>query len=105
MLTKCANPLCSRPLHYLRDGKVYRVEIKEEPHENENGKAPFLVPGVQKRKYSVQHYWLCGDCMTMMTLHFDERGNLTVVPKAPKVLPAIAVIDSPGTLVKKAAAS
>src|SRR5689334_18579295 len=101
MLTKCANPLCSRPLHYLRDGKVYRVEIKEEMQEN--GSNPFLVSS--RRKSNLQHYWLCGDCMITMTLHFDERGNLSVVPKTIKMPVAVPTLSERDTLVKKAAAS
>ena len=27
MLSKCANPLCSAPFQYLRDGKVFQVEL------------------------------------------------------------------------------
>src|SRR5438067_10373352 len=29
MLSKCANPLCSVPFQYLRDGKVFQVELDE----------------------------------------------------------------------------
>jgi len=104
MLTQCANPLCSKPLHYLRDGKVYRVEIKEE---SVHADAPFLISSASKKPQRLQHYWLCGDCTKNMTLRFDDHGHITVVPKAIKMAVMSAVIPEipEAPLVKKAAAS
>lgn len=105
MLSKCANPQCPTILHYLRAGKVYRVEVKEEI----SGESPFLVSPEMKRKSRVQHYWLCGECILKMTLHFDKQGRLSVIPKSVKA-PAVQdfshpIGPQPRLLVKKAAAS
>ena len=42
MISKCANPNCSTPFHYLRDGKVFRVDLNDD---NENLNSPYLVDG------------------------------------------------------------
>jgi hypothetical protein len=101
MLTQCANPLCSKPLHYLREGKVYRVEIKEEPAD---ASTPFLISDTGKKQNRLQHYWLCGECTKNVTLRFDNLGHITVVPKVMKIAVMSATIQDQG-LAKKAAAS
>ena len=57
MVDNCANPKCNKPLHYLRDGRVFT----------------FNVPGASvgangQRIPHIEHYWLCGDCAASMTL-------------------------------------
>ena len=102
MLSQCANPLCSKPLHYLRDGKVYRVEIKEEPV---LGNTPFLISSASKTPKRLQHYWLCGECTKSMTLRFDDHGHITVLPKSIKMTVMPAAISEQVVLTKKAVAS
>jgi len=72
MLSKCANPSCDTPLHYLRDGKVFQVEMMNRP-----------VP-IDERKplRRVEHFWLCGPCSESQTLSYDERNGVQVLPKA-----------------------
>lgn len=105
MLSKCANPQCSTPLHYLREGRVYRVEVKE----NIPAEAPFSISSGVGRKSRMQHHWLCGECILRMTLHFDEQGGLSVIPKPAKIpaaqdfdLPTVSLAKPP---MKKAVAS
>ena len=31
MVSKCANPACSTPFHYLREGKIFKVEVEVTP--------------------------------------------------------------------------
>ena len=88
MVSKCANPACSTPFHYLREGKIFRVEIEvtppastEETIEFSNGsKTPFLV-GSRKPMRKLEHFWLCGTCAQTMSLLFDKDNGITVLPK------------------------
>ena len=70
MLSKCANPDCSTPLHYLRDGKVFQVEMSRP------------VP-IDERKplRRVEHFWLCGPCSESQTLTYDMQYGVRVLPK------------------------
>jgi len=77
MVTKCANPECATPLQYLRDGKVYRVEVREvQTRAIVNGKLP-----PKKPMSRVEHFWLCGQCSQTMSIEFDEEQHVSVVPK------------------------
>lgn len=88
MVSKCANPACSTPFHYLREGKIFRVEVEvtppltsEETIELSNGsKVPFLV-AMRKPARKLEHYWLCGPCSQTMNLLFDRDNGVTVLPK------------------------
>lgn len=64
MLNHCANPNCKKPLHYLRDGKVFLFSRKNSS--KQNSKPPFQL---------LEHYWLCGKCTREWTLTMDgEQG-------------------------------
>ena len=88
MVSKCANPACSTPFHYLREGKVFRIEVEvappiaaEETVELSDGnKVPFLVER-PKAARKVEHFWLCGPCSQYMNIMFDKDTGLTVLPK------------------------
>jgi len=71
MLSKCANPECSTPLHYLREGKVFKVE-----HEG-----PVLVNG-KKPMASVEHFWLCGPCAEKSTLVYNAKDGIRLASKS-----------------------
>lgn len=62
VLHKCANPICAAKLVYLRQGRLFEVEIQ-------------VTGSASKREY----YWLCGQCAIDYTLCFDcERSMLAV---------------------------
>ncbi len=72
MLSKCANPACETTLHYLRDGKVFQVEMSRP------------VPIDQRKPLRrVEHFWLCGPCSETQTLTFDQEYGVRVQPKQP----------------------
>ncbi|HUS18255.1 MAG TPA: hypothetical protein VMZ25_01275 [Terriglobales bacterium] len=71
MLSKCANPDCTTPLHYLREGKVFRVEKD----------GPVLVAG-KKPASSVEHFWLCGPCSERSTLLYDAKNGVRLASKS-----------------------
>jgi hypothetical protein len=72
----CANPDCSIPLRYLRDGRLFQFEIRSEsPHA--------MYPFVERRRSprSISHFWLCGQCSSTFTLVFDTLKGVIVKPR------------------------
>ena len=76
MLAKCANPFCSTPLVYLREGKIFMVESPQTRLDRSG-----VVSIKPKASNRVEHFWLCGPCSSDMTLKFDNQRGLEVVPK------------------------
>jgi hypothetical protein len=67
VLHKCANPGCAAKLVYLRQGRLFEVEIQ-------------VTGSASKREY----YWLCGQCVMDYALCFDsERGLLAITSLGP----------------------
>ena len=79
MLSKCANPSCSTPLVYLREGKVFMIE-----NSAQTGNAAETKPRSIKR---VEHFWLCGPCSANLTLSYDGQ-QVKVIPKKFRALAA-----------------
>jgi hypothetical protein len=75
MINKCANPSCSTPLVYLREGKIFTVESLSQP-----GTAG-LTPVGPRGPARVEHFWLCGPCSSKMTLTYDSQQGVQVVRK------------------------
>jgi hypothetical protein len=76
MLAKCANPSCSTPLVYLREGKIFMVESAQSQTDKDG--AILIRPRSSKR---VEHFWLCGPCAAQMTLTYDHQRGIEVVKK------------------------
>jgi len=74
MLAKCANPSCSTPLVYLREGKIFMMEHNQHPQLRPQG--PVLVTQPTHR---IEHFWLCGPCSAEMTLIYEN--GVKVAPK------------------------
>ena len=72
MLSKCASPECSNTLHYLREGKVFKIE---------NDSDIQMVSGQKKPARKVEHFWLCGTCSERYTLINDKEVGVRVVEK------------------------
>jgi hypothetical protein len=80
MIAKCANPACSTPLIYLREGKIFTMD-----HAGiHRSKAPLKSSG------SVEHFWLCGPCAEHLTLAYQPGKGMSVVPKEPRARQATA---------------
>lgn len=71
MVSSCANPNCSKPLHYLREGRVFVFDL---PDPN----APAFAGRNARR---MQHFWLCGECCLTLQVLQVENG-VRVVPLA-----------------------
>ena len=79
MIAKCANPVCSAPFHYLREGKVFRMEFDS----CGSPLGPKLAGSKPVRK--IEHFWLCGPCSTTLTLVM-KQGKVEAVPIEPAVI-------------------
>ena len=63
MVSHCANPNCQKPLHYLREGKIFLFSRKNSSKQT------------SKTFQLLEHYWLCGACAREWTLTMDsEQG-------------------------------
>ncbi len=85
MLAKCANPTCSTPLVYLREGKIFMVEAPKASKSSEE-----RVAAMPKAANRIEHFWLCGPCSAQMTLAYDRQHGVQVVPKSLLALRAVA---------------
>ena len=70
MVSNCANPKCAKPLHYLREGRIFVFDVAI------NG------PGNGKRSRRMEHYWLCGVCSQSMKMEQTADG-VRVVARPP----------------------
>ena len=70
IVSKCANPECTNTLHYLRSGKVFKIEME----------GPVLMSGL-KPVLKVEHFWLCGTCSETQTLTYDNAQGVRVLQK------------------------
>ena|SRR5579871_4823171 len=99
MLSKCANPACTKPFHYLRDGRLYEVEIGPHselhiraasghplpdveivasPGSSSERRGPqLIVNGSEGRR--LEYFWLCEGCSNQMTLAHGRDG-LEIIP-------------------------
>jgi hypothetical protein len=75
MLSKCANPECFAPFHYLREGKLFQMELRTAKPTNPE---PRLVGAGNGR--NVEHFWLCGTCSQKMTLAFEPAQGVVIIP-------------------------
>ena len=65
MLAKCANPSCSAPFRYLRDGRLFRLEAD---------------PRFRSSKpHKLEFFWLCDRCSPRMSLRISDGGKVLPV--------------------------
>ncbi len=76
MLSKCANPDCNTPFHYLRDGRLYQIDTASDAERN----GP--PPSDPKRPHKVEFFWLCGQCAQSMTLTYQRGKGVVASPMA-----------------------
>ena len=84
MVNNCANSECNKPLHYLRDGRVFVFDV-----------ASARLGPDGKRSRHLEHYWLCGDCATTMVVeHGAESGIIVRAQQVPAAAMRRAVLAS-----------
>jgi len=85
MISKCANPACSIPFHYMRDGRLFRMEYDAE----QQAPTPEFGQTDKRPLRKVEHFWLCGPCSTSMTLIMSS-GKVEAVSLEPARPPRAA---------------
>jgi hypothetical protein len=78
MLSKCANPECTAPFHYLHDGKLFQIDTSAVPQ----SAGPQLV-NEAKPAHRIEYFWLCTQCSSSMTLAFQHGKGVVTVPLTP----------------------
>jgi hypothetical protein len=63
MLNTCANPQCAKPLHYLREGRVFVFDAIVKSSVD-----------ASKKDHRLEHFWLCGDCSETLMLEQTMSG-------------------------------
>ena len=76
MVNQCANPSCAKPLHYLREGRIFVFDLPDPD-------LPVPSPGGRARR--LQHFWLCGPCSETMVLEQTSEMQIRVAMKSRKV--------------------
>ncbi len=71
MVNHCANPECCKPLHYLREGRIFVFEVPD----------PLAQPKGGKVVGRMEHFWLCGDCSESFTLEQGKEKNVHICPR------------------------
>ncbi len=67
MVSFCANTACRKPLHYLREGKVYLFTRRDSRDK------------ASRQSQPLEHYWLCGKCAKQWTLSIDVENGVKLV--------------------------
>jgi hypothetical protein len=65
MVAKCANPSCSAPFRYLRDGRLFRLECDPASGSSQSNRA--------------EYFWLCHACLLTMTLCLRADGTVMTI--------------------------
>ena len=71
MVSNCANPKCAKPLHYLREGRIFVFDVQEQS---------VNITG-EKKGHHLEHYWLCGDCSKMFMVEHESEKGVQLVPR------------------------
>jgi hypothetical protein len=66
MIDKCFNPACGEKLLHLRSGRVVRIVRND------------------GNQFTVEHYWLCGDCYASKDFAFGPHASISLVSKLQK---------------------
>ena len=77
MLHKCANPVCPSLFRRLSQGKLFLLET-DSSAAMLSGTAPESRRGRSAR--TVERYWLCDGCSSVLTLTFERGRGMVTVP-------------------------
>ena len=75
MVNHCANPHCCKPLHYLREGRVYVFDVSNPPNGSDRGTR------------RMEHFWLCGACSETFFLEQVEDRSVRIASRAQRSMP------------------
>ncbi|HEX3659989.1 MAG TPA: hypothetical protein VHU89_01075 [Acidobacteriaceae bacterium] len=74
MVSHCANPKCAKPLHYLREGRIFVFDVPGKDTDRDG-----------KRSRRMEHFWLCGACSRIMLMEQSADG-VRAVPRTRRLL-------------------
>ena len=87
MVNHCANPQCCKPLHYLREGRVYVFDVTR----------PAAAGERMPRR--MEHFWLCGACSETYFLEQVEDRTVRIVSRPKHPTPrAVLPFKAPQTI-------
>jgi hypothetical protein len=75
MVNHCANPQCCKPLHYLREGRVYVFDVTR----------PVAGNGARTAR-RMEHFWLCGPCSEAYFLEQGEDRTVRISARIKRTL-------------------
>jgi hypothetical protein len=81
MVNKCANPKCEKPLHYLREGRVFVFDAAESDQTTS--------------VHRMEHFWLCGNCSRSMRLEQTLQGVRIVMKSGVRMVQTVHEIGQP----------
>lgn len=77
MVNHCANPQCCKPLHYLREGRVYVFDVTRAAAGNN-----------ERSARRMEHFWLCGTCSETYFLEQVEDRTVRIAPRPKRAVNA-----------------
>lgn len=80
MVSQCANPECGKPLHYLRDGRIFLLEFEVRAADGDLGRR-------------AEHFWLCGKCAAEFEVKQSGPG-VEVVRRFPSRRPHLPLVGA-----------
>jgi hypothetical protein len=81
MVNHCANPQCCKPLHYLREGRVYVFDVTRPASANS-----------ERTARRMEHFWLCGVCSEAYFLEQVEDRTVRLSPRVQRPVAATSVL-------------
>ena len=89
MVSKCANPGCSAPFLYMRQGRLFRIETFSQQGRN-LGPSFGTDPTLGSLSRRLEFFWLCDDCAPLMTVSFEPGRGVVVVKAQAQARAALA---------------
>ena len=74
MVSQCANPKCGKPLHYLREGRIFVFDVSRG-----------TADGSGKRTRRLEHFWLCGACSESLAMEQSPDGVRMVARRRARI--------------------
>jgi hypothetical protein len=85
MVNNCANPRCAKPLHYLREGRIFVFDVLD---------SASVLNGKNTRH--LEHYWLCGACSEQFLVERNDGtdSGVRLVPRRPLPVKVKSITDT-----------
>jgi hypothetical protein len=81
---QCANPQCSKELHYLREGTLNLLEM--EPHSDDQFQSD--AGAFAMRSVPSKYFWLCGECTKTLIVKRWTTAGIVLALRSQKMAAA-----------------